>query len=198
MRWHRFVQQTATEQGSAAASRRTRWLLIAVLVLCLPVVSASAQTSEALSTEPTVSHLPDVFGRLWKIYPNKSDRPAAVEAWNNLKVSDEELFKMREAYPSWAMSSEWMNQKGRNVPPLATWLSERMWEKEPPPLAPPTAAEVSSFLVQPLYLAPRLAFAVTGTIVGGLVYPFDQTTAGKIWDTSLKTSWVWHEFLAGD
>lgn len=198
MRWHKFVRQTATEQGDAAMRRRTRWLLIAVLVLCLPVVSVSAQTPEALSTEPTVNHLPDVFGRLWEIYPNKSGRTAAVEAWNSLKVSDEELFKMRTAYPLWAFSSEWMKEKRRNVPPLATWLSERMWEKEPPPQAPLTAAELSSFLLQPLYLAPRLAFAITGTMVGGLVYPFDQTAAGKVWDTSLKAPWVWHEFLAGE
>lgn len=198
MRWHKFVQQTAMEQGDAATWRRTGWLLIAALVLCLPVVSASAQTPEVLSTEPTVSHMPDVFGRLWKIYPNKSNRTGAIEAWNNLKVSEEELFKMRTAYPRWEFSTEWVKEKGRNVTPLAIWLSERMWEKEPPPQAPLTAAELSSFLIQPLYLAPRFALAITGTMVGGLVYPFDQTTAGKIWDTSLKAPWVWHEFLAGE
>lgn len=198
MRWYTFAQQTATVQGSVAAWRRTRWLLIAVLVLWFPVVSVSAQPPDAHSEEPTVSHKPDVFGRLWKIYPNKSDRTAAVEAWNNLKVSEEELFKMRTAYPHWEFSSEWMKEKGRNVPPLATWLGERMWEKDPPPQAPLTAAELSSFLIQPLYLAPRLAFAITGTMVGGLVYPFDQTVAGKILDTSLKAPWVWHEFLAGE
>jgi hypothetical protein len=198
MRWNRFIQQSAMEQGSAAAWRRTGWLLIVVLVLCLPVTSALAQTPEVLSTEPTVSHLPDVFGRLWKIYPNKSDRTAAVEAWNNLQVSKEELFKMREAYPRWEFSSEWRKEKGRNVPPLATWLGERMWEKEPPPQAPLTAAEFSSLLFQPIYMAPRLAFAITGTMVGGLVYPFDQTAAGKIWDTSFNTPWVWHEFLVGE
>lgn len=198
MCWHKFVRQTATKQGDADAWRRTRWLLITVFIFCFSVVSASGQTPEGPSEEPTASHLPDVFGRLWKIYPNKSDRTAAIEAWNNLKVSDEELFKMRTAYPLWAFSSEWVKEKGRNVPPLATWLSDRMWEKEPPPQAPPTIAELSSFLIQPLYLAPRLAFAITGTMVGGLVYPFDQATAGKVWDTSLKAPWVWHEFLAGE
>ena len=198
MRWHRFIQQSTTEQGFAAVWRRTRRLLIAVLVLWLPVILASAQPPEPLSEDPTVSHKADVFGRLWNIYPNKSNRTGAVEAWNNLKVSDEELFKMRTAYPLWAFSSEWMKEKGRHVPPLAVWLSERIWEKEPPPQAPLTAAELSSFLIQPLYLAPRLAFAITGTMVGGLVYPFDQTTAGKVWDTSLKAPWVWHEFLAGE
>ena len=145
MRWHKFVQQTATKQGDVDAWRRTRWLLITVFILSLSVVSASGQTPERPSEEPTASHLPDVFGRLWKIYPNKSDRTAAIEAWNNLKVSDEELFKMRTAYPLWAFSSEWVKEKGRHVPPLATWLSERMWEKAPPPQAPPTIAELSSF-----------------------------------------------------
>lgn len=169
--------------------------------LCVLLSAGCAHAPASTEGEPGVEHLPKVFGKLWKVYPNKTDREGAIEAWNRLKVTDEELKQMRIAYAQWKSSAEWTREKGAHVPPLSKWLTDRMWEQEAPPPAPPPplhVAEASSFLVQPLYLAPRLAFAISGTLVGGVVWPFDQAAAAKVWDASLRGPWVWHQFIAGE
>lgn len=163
--------------------------------LCVLLSAGCAHAPVSTEGEPGADHLPKVFEKLWKVYPNKTDKEGAIEAWNRLKVSDEELKQMRLAYPQWRFSSQWTTEGGRHVPPLATFLSDRMWEKEPPPQAPPTVQELSSFLIQPLYLAPRLAYAISGAVVGALVYPWDATAGKKVWDSSLGAPWVWHEFI---
>lgn len=148
-----------------------------------------------------VTHKPEVFQRLWRVYPNKEDQEAAIQAWNELKVSDEELNQMRAAYPRWKFSDQWMREKGKHVPPLATWLNERLWEKEPPPpapLPPLRVAELSSFLLQPMYLAPRLAFFISGTVIGGIIWPVNEAAANKVWDASIDAPWLWHEFIGGE
>ena len=172
---------------------RTILMMAAVfqMTTALPVWSQGHEPAEM----PQVTHKADVFERLWRVYPNKSNKGEAIEAWNNIKITDEELDKMRLAYPSWRFSAQWMIKRGKNVPPLATWLNERMWEKEAPPQAPLTLAETSSFLLQPLYFVPRVAYAITGTIISGVVYPFDQDKGKKMFGSSLEAPWVWHEFL---
>ena len=170
--------------------------------LCVFFLAGCAHTPVSTTEgEPGAEHLPKVFEKLWKVYPNKTDKEAAMEAWNKLRVSDEELKQMRIVYPQWKNSSEWTREKGAHVPPLSKWLTDRMWEQEAPPPAPPPPlhlAEASTFLVQPIYLAPRLAFAISGTIVGGVVWPFNQTAAASVWDASLNSPWVWHQFIAGE
>jgi hypothetical protein len=171
-------------------------VLVVTLVLLFPF-RAYAEVGSDVSEMPTVTYKPKIFERLWKVYPNKEAKEAAIQSWNKLQVSDEELDSMRAAFPLWTSSEEWTKQKGRYVPPLTKWLDERMWEKEPPPEAPLRIAEVSSFLIQPIYLAPRLAFALGGAIIAGVVYPWDQTFGESIWETSIGAPWVWHEFLSG-
>jgi hypothetical protein len=176
----------------------TRWcgVVVSVAIVCcaFSTVPVAAESTEATS-EHTVTHKPRIFKRFWSAYPNKSDREGAIDAWNNAQLSDEDLVKMAQGFAVWKDSVEWRKQRGRNVPPMATWLNERMWEKEAPPQAPLTLAEVSSFLVQPLYLAPRLAYAIAGSVAGGLVYPLNQDAGKKILGSSLESTWVWHEFI---
>ena len=172
--------------------------LVILLILGLfPQCLHAEEQATAAGTEPlVVTHKPEVFAKLWKVYPNKEGKEAAIQAWNDLKVSDEDLNNMRAAYPRWRFSAVWMQEKGKHVPPLAQFLSERMWEKPPPPPAPAPPlhfAEASSFLIQPIYLVPRLAFAVSGVIVAGVVWPFDNALGHKVWDTSIGAPWVWHE-----
>lgn len=187
-------------------SQKAGWLKpgnLAPALWCLGFVLAvgCAHAPAPSEGEPGVTHRSQVFERLWKVYPNKTDKEGAIEAWNRLQVSDEELKQMRIAYPQWKNSLEWTRDKGANVPPLSKWLGDRMWELEAPPPAPPPpihAAEVSSFVVQPIYLAPRLAYALSGTVVGAVVYPFNPSAAGKVWNSSLYAPWVWHELFAGE
>ena len=195
----------SSKQTDSQTRGCSRWggALLSLLMqgaLCIFLLSGCANQQASLEREPGVDHLTKVFEKLWKAYPNKTDKEAAIQAWNTLKVSDEELKQMRMAYPQWRDSAEWKRDKGAHVPPLATFLTDRMWEQEAPPLAPPPPlrlVDLSSFLIQPIYLAPRLAYAISGSVVGGMVYPFDQTAAGKVWDSSLNAPWVWHEFIAG-
>ena len=196
MLWHESVQEeTPTERVRINVGRAALQLLIVIFLAWLPVACVGAKTAEVPSSEPTVEHQAKVFERLWRVYPNKTDRLGAIAAWNNLKVSDDELYQMRLAYPRWRASEEWQKEQGKHVPPLAAWLGDRMWEKAPPPEAPLRGEEVSSFLFQPLYLAPRVAFAVTGTLIGGAMFPFDKAAAESVWDTSFNAPWVWHKFL---
>ena len=176
------------------------WPVLAALMLaflsapfCPQEVRGDEQREAA---ELAVAHRPDTFKKLWKVWPNKKEKEAAIQAWNDLKVTDEELDRMRVAFPRWKFSEDWMKERGKYAPTLATWLNERMWEKEPPPPAPAPplrVAEASSFLIQPIYLVPRLAFAVSGVIVAGVVWPFDHALGHKVWDTSIGAPWVWHE-----
>jgi len=148
-----------------------------------------------------VTHKTEVFQKLWRVYPNKEGQEAAIQAWNELQISEEELNEMRAAYPRWKFSDEWMREGGKHVPPLASWLNERMWKKEPPPPAPMPPlrlAEASSILLQPLYLAPRLAFAISGTVIGGIIWPVNEAAANKVWDASVDAPWVWHQFVSGE
>lgn len=51
----------------------------------------------------------------------------------------------------------------------------------------------ASFIVSPVYGAFKVAFALTGTVVGGLAWALtagDAETAQKIWDTTLKGTYV--------
>lgn len=193
-------------QKMTRSETKCGWLKLAVDLLvswCLSLVmlTGCAHAPAPSQEEPGVAHRPQVFEKLWKVYPNKSDKEGAIEAWNTLRVSDEELKQMRIAYPQWKNSLEWTREKRAHVPPLSKWLGDRMWEFETPPPAPAPpvhAAEVSSLVVQPIYLAPRLAYAISGTVVGVMVYPFNQAAAGKVWNSSFYAPWVWHELIAGD
>jgi hypothetical protein len=169
-------------------------LLMLALVMCWSV----AVMAQELPQEPVVTHMPDVFERLWSVYPNKTDRQGAVQAWNDLRLTEEELNKMRLEYPRWRFSSEWTRSRGKHVPPLSKWLGERMWERDPPPPAPPTLAELSSFLIQPLYLAPRLAYAAPIWLAGILAYPWDPDAGDRMLKAGAEPPWVWHEFLMRD
>jgi hypothetical protein len=169
-------------------------ITVAALAFVMPTWSQAAEAVDL----PQVTHKADVFERLWRAYPNKANKAEAINAWNDLKISDEELDKMRLAYPSWRYSSEWIGHRGKRVPPLATWLNERMWEKEPPPQHPLTLAEGSSFLLQPFYFLPRVAYAITAPIAGGVVYLFDHDKGKQIVGSSVEAPWVWHEFIGDD
>lgn len=158
-------------------------------------LKASAQETPAIAEMPEVTHLPKVFHRLWGVYPNKEGKEAAIQAWNKLQVSEDELYSMRLAFPMWISSGEWEKEKGKHVPPLSQWLGERMWEKDPPPPAPLRIAEASSFLIEPIYLVPRLVFAISGAFVAGIVWPFDQELSQRMWDTSIGAPWAWHDFI---
>jgi len=83
-------------------------------------------------------------------------------------------------------------------------------------LATPAAAQTSSggsatqqfvtgaacFIISPVYGAFKVAFALAGATVGGLAWAFtggDDESAGKIWDASLKGTYVISpEHLRGD
>ena len=184
--------------GSVPTRRGFPFLPFIALIAAGSLMIFGQTWADEESTEARVTHKPKVFERLWKVYPNKEGHSEAVQAWNELHVSDQELNAMRVAFPRWKFSEPWMKDKGKHVPPLATWLRDRMWEQEPPPPAPQPPvrwSEVSSFLLQPLYLVPRLALAVSGAAVGGVIWPFDSATAKKVWDFSFDSPWLWHEFV---
>ena len=66
-------------------------------------------------------------------------------------------------------------------------------EEQPRTATSALVTGVSSFILSPVYGAFKVAFAGAGTIVGGFTWLFtggDQEAAQRVWDTSLKGTYI--------
>lgn len=73
---------------------------------------------------------PEMFERLWMLYPKKRDKAKAITEWNRLKADRKLMGKMSAALKTQMASEEWQRDNGRAVPYLCRWLSHRRWEDE--------------------------------------------------------------------
>ncbi len=53
----------------------------------------------------------------------------------------------------------------------------------------------STLIVQPVYFAGRLVFALGGGVYGAAVWASDEDKAKQAWRRSLEAPWVWHVFV---
>jgi hypothetical protein len=80
---------------------------------------------------------PERFNGLWAYYPRGEAKQKAIQAWDRLQPSDEEIDAMARALERQIRSPEW--QEGRYIPYLSTWLNQERWtdeERQPPPPGP--------------------------------------------------------------
>ncbi len=84
-----------------------------------------------------LTYEPEWFERLWEHYPNGNGRKVAVEAWEKLKPDEETWDKIRASVKWQKKSNRWLEEDGRFVPMLATYLNQERWtDKEIPPSKP--------------------------------------------------------------
>jgi len=91
---------------------------------------------------PTVIKLTyqaDWFERLWKAYPNGNGKKVAVEAWQKLQPDEETWEKIRAAVKWQKQSPKWVEEDGKYVPMLATYLNNERWTDKEIPHSRPKA-----------------------------------------------------------
>ena len=74
------------------------------------------------------------FEQLWKSYPKiRGSKWKAFEAWWCLDLSDDESDELiSHVDERIVFDSTWAKDKGRFVPMLSTWLTQRRWEEDYP------------------------------------------------------------------
>ena len=109
--------------------------------------SASAEASLALSLTPEAAYPslgkarrrrgtarkapdwePEMFARLWALYPRGEDKQAAMNEWDRLHADRELMNVMSAALKRQMASEEW--RRGVGIPYLCRWLSKRRWEDD--------------------------------------------------------------------
>ncbi len=77
------------------------------------------------------------FQRFWDLYPKKSNRMRALEAFQEVQVPIQVLL---DALGKQRRSHQWNRENGRFIPQPATWLKERRWEDQLPAPVPKGAS----------------------------------------------------------
>ena len=69
---------------------------------------------------------PELFERLWKLYPRHEGKGEARYAWDELRPNRKLMMVMSDALKSQKETDEW--RRGVGIPWLVRWLNERRWE----------------------------------------------------------------------
>lgn len=88
-------------------------------------------------TEP--AYHPDWFDRFWALYPRRTNRVAAVRAWDKLKPDLDLCRVMKVAIKAQMQTAQWLDGP-EHIPHPATWLNGARWLDEvtiPSPGGPP-------------------------------------------------------------
>ena len=71
---------------------------------------------------------PEMFQRLWALYPRGEDKQAAMDEWDRLHADRELMQIMSAALKRQIASEEW--RRGVGIPYLCRWLKNRRWEDD--------------------------------------------------------------------
>lgn len=116
---------------------------------CLPLTVNLTQQKKDLNKRKTEqTPIPPegdaLFERFWNTYPKKQAKPAARRAWAKLAPDLETCRAMAAALARQKRSESWLRDGGRYIPLPATWLNQRRWEDDLPPVGsdrPPAEKE---------------------------------------------------------
>jgi len=72
----------------------------------------------------------DRFMILWTEYPKKIGKGEALKVFSKVNPDDSLLDVMLSKIKEFKQTPQWMDNGGRFIPHLATWLSQRRWEDE--------------------------------------------------------------------
>ena len=87
------------------------------------------------------------FEIVWKAYPRKVGKGAARKAWAKLAPDTPLVQKMLDAIDWQRRQPNWLQDGGRFVPHLSTWINQERWEDEPfetPQVSGKTARTISA------------------------------------------------------
>lgn len=76
-------------------------------------------------------HERELFYDFWASYPVKIGQDMAAQAWDGLKLSQEEIWQLMDGLTLWKNSLRWAEKGGKFIPRAARWLSEKHY-LEPP------------------------------------------------------------------
>ena len=72
-----------------------------------------------------------LFYDFWDSYPVKIGQDRAAEAWDRLRLSQEEIWQLMDGLTLWKNSLRWAEKGGKFIPRAARWLAEKHY-LEPP------------------------------------------------------------------
>lgn len=92
-------------------------------------------------TEP--AYRPDWFERFWALYPRRTNRVAAVRAWDKLQPDLELCKVMTVALRAQMQTSQWMDGP-EHIPHPSTWLNGARWLDE---VSIPAAPDPGGYMI---------------------------------------------------
>lgn len=76
-------------------------------------------------------HEKALFDDFWASYPVKIGRDKAAQAWDWLKLPEQEIWELMDGLTLWKNSLRWAEKGGKFIPRAARWLAEKHY-LEPP------------------------------------------------------------------
>lgn len=102
-------------------------------------MTSASKPKQRPKTEPT--YRPDWFDRFWALYPRRTNRVAAVRAWDKLRPDLDLCWTITMALRAQMQTPQW--REGPNhIPHPSTWLNGARWLDEVGPADKPQETEV--------------------------------------------------------
>lgn len=127
--WNEINGHLAMFKQRAMAAAKARWGSNASSNAQALVKQSPNRTNLTIPTKTPI--VP--FGEFWAVYPRKTAKAKAEQAW--LKIAPEAgLFeRMKAAIIAQKQSDQWRSDGGKYIPHPATWLNQARWEDEVSP-----------------------------------------------------------------
>lgn len=106
-------------------------------------VSPSEKSGESLTVEtvgmatgsetrelPSMTLTEQRFEELWKAYPRRVGKQAALTAFKKIKPTAELFTRILAAIGAARRTEQWQRENGRYIPNPATWLNQGRWDDE--------------------------------------------------------------------
>lgn len=107
--------------------------------------SSSTTTSTPITTTTCPSVMNGDFELFWEVYPKKTGKKAALQAWNKAKdrppVAD-----IIQAIEMQNKTQQWMKENGQFIPNPSTWLNQGRWDDDVTAMESAVRRGMNSFL----------------------------------------------------
>jgi hypothetical protein len=98
---------------------------------CDKTVTREEKRREEKKKTPKPPEGADVgFDQFWKVYPKKTNKPAAIRAWKLIQPGEALLARIVAHVESSAKTEDWTKENRRYVPNPAAYLNGRRWEDQ--------------------------------------------------------------------
>lgn len=100
---------------------------------------ADAETTKTPPNPPKggkADSVPRAFLDFWLLYPRKIGKKAALRAWREAKIDDEQAEKILVAVKAQKTWPQWTKDGGKYICHPRTWLNQGRWDDAPDPSGP--------------------------------------------------------------